>query len=142
MKAVKINNGYLVRLFRGEKIIEKLIDFSKIHNIKSGTINGIGGASSIELGYYSLETKSYLWKSFPQIHEVLSLSGNISIVDEKPFIHIHVVISNSSFECFGGHLKEAEVGATLEVKISEFDFRIERRTDDEIGLKLLDLHEN
>lgn len=141
MKSLKISNGFLIRLSRGEKIIESLSNFLEGKNIRSGFLKGIGGASEIELGYYNLETKEYSWKTFSQIHEVLSLLGNISLVNEKPFIHAHVVISNDQFQSFGGHLKEAAVGATLEVLITPIEETVARIQDDEIGLKLLDLPE-
>ncbi len=142
VKYIRDDNKYLVTLTRGEKIIEELLEFCELNRINSATLTGIGGARDIELGYYDLETKEYSWKTFPKVHEVLSLNGNICMVDDKPFIHAHMVISNNTFQCFGGHLKEAVVGATLEVLIVKLDKGLTRVFDDNTGLKLLDLPED
>lgn len=142
MKFVKTDKRYVVKLIKGEKVMEKLLEFCESQNLKSGFLTGIGGASEIQLGYYNLETKEYEWKTFSEVHEVLGLNGNISLVNNKPFIHAHMTVSNSNLQSFGGHLKEATVGATLEVVIDVFDLGLERKLDDEIGLKLLDFPED
>lgn len=133
----KDNNSYILRLFKGEKIIETLLSFCKSEAISAGSISAIGGASDITLGYFSLETHEYAWKDFPEVHEIVSLTGNVSLVDGEPFIHAHIVISNKEFQAFGGHLKEATVAATLEVVISPNEINLSREMDAEIGLKLL-----
>lgn len=141
LKYIKTDNNYLVRLLRGEKIIEKLQKFCELNNINSAIFTGLGGASDIELGYYNLITKEYEWKKFPEVHEVLSLNGNVSLADSRPVIHAHMNISNRNLESFGGHLKEAIVGGTLEIFISPISANLTRIMDDEIGLKLLNLPE-
>lgn len=142
MKYLRADDKYLVTLTRGEKIIEKLLEFCELNNVNSATLTGVGGASDIELGYYDLETKEYSWKTFSQVHEVLGLTGNVSKADDKPFIHAHIVVSNNAFQCFGGHLKEAVVGGTLEVLITPIDISLIRVFDNNIGLKLLDIPED
>ena len=139
MKYSKTNTGYLLRLFKGERIIESLVKFCLEERITSGSITAIGGASSITLGYYDLATKEYSWKDFPEVYEIVSLNGNISLVDGVPFIHAHTVITDRSFNAFGGHLKEGIVAATCEVFVNPSDETFSRKMDDEIGLKLLDL---
>lgn len=135
----KTDNGYLIRLFKGEKIVESLQKFCKKESLVSGSLTAIGGASDIELGYYNLETKQYQWKTFQEVHEIVSLTGNISLVENEPFLHIHTVISNNNFETFGGHLKEATVSATCEVILTNLNAETGREMDDEIGLRLLKL---
>ena len=139
MKFKEAQGGYIIRLFKGEKIMETLHSFCKSENIKFASIDAIGGASDITLGYYNLETKEYSWREFSEIHEIVSLEGNVSLVEGEPFIHLHSVISNQNFETFGGHLKEATVGATCEVFLRNLNIPLTRKMDEEIGLKLLDL---
>ena len=40
MKFIKTDKGYMVRLFKGEKIIETLTDFCLHEHISSGLLNG------------------------------------------------------------------------------------------------------
>lgn len=139
MRFTKSHNSYLIRLNKGEKILETLTAFCKSENLLSGSLSGLGSASEIELGYYALDTKEYHWKKFDGTYEILNMTGNLSLVDGNPFIHIHSVLSDENYQTFGGHLKEAVAGATVEIFLTLKDYAIERKMDDEIGLKLLDL---
>lgn len=137
MNFQKVNDGYVVVLSHGEEIISSLSQFCAEQAIVSGKIQAIGAVDSVELGFYDLPAKEYQWNKFEQGMEIVSLLGNIALVEEKPFIHGHIVVSDSQFQCFGGHLKEGIVGATCEVHITQFDASIERVMNNEIGLKLL-----
>lgn len=139
MKFTKDENQYLVRLEKGEEIAQKLLEFCKEENINTAVFNGIGAILNAEIGFYNLETKEYSFKKIETPHEIVSLTGNISIVDGDPFAHMHSILSNSNFECFGGHLKSAIVGATCEIYLNRIDAKVERKQNDEIGLKLLEL---
>lgn len=139
MQSTKDNNQYIIRLEKGEDLSEKLLEFCKEGNINTAVFNGIGAVLSAEIGFYNLETKEYGFKNIETPHEIVSLTGNVILVDGNPFLHIHCVLSNANFECFGGHLKTAVVGATCEIYLKKIDATIERKQNDEIGLKLLDI---
>ena len=59
MKYQKDGSSYVVRIDRGEDVMQKLCDFACEANVHSATITGIGAASEIELGIYSAEISSY-----------------------------------------------------------------------------------
>jgi len=99
---------------------------------------GIGAVLEAELAFYSLAKKKYIFKKLEKPQEIVSLTGNIALVENKPFLHIHAVLANDDFICSGGHLKEAVVGATGEIYLFSLKDAIERIFDEEIGLKLLD----
>lgn len=138
MKYKKTDKGYIIRLFRGEKIVEELIKFCEAENIHGGWINGFGGVRFTEIGFFHAEKKEYEFTSFTNDLEIVSLIGNIALVDGKPFIHAHMVVSGERLQCFAGHLKEATVGPTCEIYLANFDQDLIRIYDSEIGLKLLD----
>ncbi len=137
MKYTKCSQGYIIRLEKGEQIIQAIKDFCKTYTITSAYFNGIGAVQNAELGYYRLDQKEYSWKKFDTAMEVVSLTGNVSQVDGEPFLHIHTVLAYENFQTAGGHLKEAVVGATLEIFMQTVDTKLTRFMDDEIGLKLL-----
>jgi uncharacterized protein len=137
VKYTKSGKRYIIRLERGEQLVKTLTEFCEKENIKSGGLWGIGAVLSAELGFYHLDKKEYSFKKSDTPHEIASMIGNVTIVDDKPFLHIHTVLSNENFVCIGGHLKEATVGATCEVYLTDLDTKIERIIDEEIGLKLL-----
>lgn len=138
MKFTKSKNRYVIRLSKGEKIVKELNNFCSQNAIHSGYFWAIGAVLWAEIGFYHLDRKDYSFKKFNTPHEIASLTGNIALVDSKPFLHIHTVLANENFACIGGHLKEAVVGATCEVYLVDFKKKIERKLDSEIGLKLLD----
>lgn len=141
MKFIKIENGYILRLNHEEKLVESILSFCEQHKVNTASVSGIGGVSVVELGYYDLSRKEYYWRNFYGLFEITSLMGNIAIVDSKPFLHSHMTISDTNFQVFGGHLKEAVVGPTCELMINTHDKNITRMVDDDIGLKLLNLEE-
>lgn len=137
MNSIKTDKGFIIRLTKGEKIIETLSEFSKNQTIYSGVFQGIGAVLDAQLGFYNLDRKEYEFKKIESLHEIVSMNGNISRVDNQPFLHIHIVLASNNLQCIGGHLKEAAVGATCEIYLTPFDTELTRQFDEETGLKLL-----
>jgi uncharacterized protein len=139
MESHQVGNSYLLRIARGEEIVESVTQFLKEKNIRSGSLSGIGAASDVTLRYYSLEDKKYHSKEFSGEFEIASLNGNISILDGEIWPHIHIVLSDTDYHCFGGHLEKAIVGVTCEIVISPLEGEVVRTFDKETGLKLWSL---
>lgn len=139
MTYTSTEKGYIIILTRGEKLIETLTSLCENENIHSGVFQAIGAIENPELGYYNIDTKEYKWQSMSKMLEIVSLTGNVSLVDSKPFLHIHCVLSDDEFKTVGGHLKEGAVGATCEIYLTNFGIDIKREFDEEVGLKLLSI---
>lgn len=139
MESKKTDTGYLVRLEKGESLVAALLAFLKNENVKGGVLQGIGGALEAEVGFYNLDKKEYEFKKFNETMEIASLLGNFSLVDNDPFLHIHVVLSDKNLATYAGHLKEATVAATCEVFIVDLKSPVMRDKDEETGLNLLSL---
>ena len=43
--------------------------------------------------------------------ELVSFEGNITLKDNQPFLHAHVVLSDHDMNTFGGHLFETTIAA-------------------------------
>lgn len=127
-----------MRLIKGEEIISTVTQFCKSQNIMSGELLGIGAVEKAELGFYYLDRKEYEWRKFENPMEIVSLTGNIALVDGEPFLHIHTVLSDSNFQTVGGHMKEGVVGATCEIYLNKFETNLTRIFDDITGLKLIE----
>jgi predicted DNA-binding protein with PD1-like motif len=137
MKSRKVDRCFIMRLEKGEEVMKALRGFLLKEKISSAAFKGIGALQHATIGFYDLSKKKYYWQDFREC-EALSLSGNASLLKKGLFIHAHIVLSDSTFCCYGGHLKEAVVGATLEIVLQPFK-AIERKFDRETGLNLLDL---
>ena len=139
MKYTKIENGWVLRLEKGNKVTEKITEFVKSQKLKSAWFTGIGALESAEVAFYILKQKEFITKKIDQPTEVVSLNGNISKYQNKTALHSHVILSNKSFKTYAGHLNEAIVGATLEIMIWDLKKDINREYNEEIGLKLFDI---
>lgn len=128
---------YRIRLERGEEVIHTLTDFCVQENIQNAWVGGIGAVERAKIGYYNVDKKEYFSQVHTEVHEVISMTGNVALVENTPFIHIHAVLSNTKNEAFGGHVFEMYVAVTLEVELIVYKEPITRVLDDTIGLKLL-----
>jgi hypothetical protein len=139
MRYKKIESTYVIRLERGEKVIEKLLELCEKEKIRAGYFNGLGALSEIELRHFNLTTKEYSSKKLAGQYEITSLHGNISEMSGKSYIHAHIAVGDSQFNSWSGHLKEATVSATCEIFLFKLDGVITRKKDEGIGLNLLDI---
>lgn len=138
MKAGKVDSGWFVRLDRGEEIMQTLVDFIAAENIPAGAIAGIGALTKVELGYFNRDTKEYQRRKFDGVYELLSLTGNIAYVDNKPMVHAHCILGDADYQVVGGHLFSGIVAVTGEIYIGVFSDKFKRAMDPEVELNLLD----
>lgn len=154
MNVRDVESGFMIKLSRGEKVVESLTSFCETRGITGGVFSAVGAVKNATIGYYSLARREYFFKTFPDDMEVASMTGNIALVDPegqhaaygaggkpKVFIHAHAVLSrmDGSLSCVGAHIKEAQVAVTLEIYLTPFATPLHRAFDEETGLKLLEL---
>jgi len=137
MRSKKFDNTYIVRINKGEELVKALEDFCKENNIKAGTIQGIGATNQITIGYFDTSKKEYFSKEFKGNFEMAPLIGNITSMEGKTYLHLHVTFGDEDFNSHSGHLSKAMISATFEAVITKLDGEQERYYDDGIGLNLL-----
>jgi len=133
----KSNSDYVIRLDRGEEVMSSLTSLLKAEDIRSGSIVGIGAVEETVLAYYDTRSGEYLHGSFPEEAELVLFAGNISMVDDAPFIHAHAVISDSDFQPRSGHFLSALIAVTGEFQLRVNAVSVRREFDAGIGLKLM-----
>jgi predicted DNA-binding protein with PD1-like motif len=137
MDFVKTKLGYQIRLDRGDELISSLTEFCKKKKISSASISGIGGTTEVVLGHYDLKNKKFNKKTFEKsLFEIISLIGNITLLDGKPFIHIHLSIGLPDFSTASGHLFSAQINPTCEINLIKLDSKVVKKYDDISGLNL------
>lgn len=139
MEYQSVKDGFLVRLFRGEKVTETLLKFIKEREISGGIITGIGAVEKVTLGYFDRNEKQYLRREFNDIYEVVSFNGNISYVKDEPFVHAHIMLGDRKFQTIAGHFFEGSVAVTMEIFMRVFEDKIRREPDEVLQLNLLKL---
>ena len=132
-------NTYFVYLEKGESVVMELTNFCKEHKIYNGYISGIGAVNNIELGSYDSKNGEYIKKIFKDNHELITTQGNIMLLNDEPFIHVHITIGNHNMEIFGGHLFSAKVAVVGEFVINKIDGNSRRTMNDDIGLAVWNL---
>ncbi|MCX7995221.1 MAG: DUF296 domain-containing protein [candidate division WOR-3 bacterium] len=135
----KYNRFYVLRLQKGEEIIQCLKDFAKKVKLKGAFIFGLGVGENLKLGYFDSHKKTYIEKEFKGEYEFTSFLGNIAHLGKEVVIHIHVTITDREFNAFGGHLFSGYIPATLEMIVLPIEKKLRRERDIETGLNLLEL---
>lgn len=110
--------GYLLVLKAGQPVVASLNAFMEKEKLPGAYFSGIGAVKNIEIAYYNIDQKKYVYKKFAPSMEVLSLNGNIGYFESKPIVHPHIALAASDYTVHGGHLKEAEVSLILEIFIT------------------------
>ncbi len=134
MKYFVLGSTYVVRLDAGEKIIETLKALCERDGIGGGYFHGLGAVGEAEIGRFDPESNAYTWDRLSGPYEIVSLYGNITVADGKPFIHAHIALGDDTFAVRGGHLKEAVVSVTCEITLTRFRDEIARTKDGASGL--------
>jgi uncharacterized protein len=139
MKCRKMDSVYFVRIDKGEEIVSELRKVCEKHNITLGKVSGIGAVDKATIGFFEPAIKQYHKTELTGDHEITMLTGNITTMNEKIYLHLHINMANSENKTFGGHLNEAYVSATCEVIIEEFQGEVNRFLEETSGLNLLEV---
>jgi len=84
------------------------------------------------IAWYDQERRTYREVKVEEPVEVTSLIGNLTIREGRPFVHVHVVLGDSSCRSYAGHLISARV-FMLELLVIELP-PLERAYDEVLGI--------
>ena len=131
------DKNYILRFDPNEEITRELSNFCEKEKLFAGTITGIGSASEVTISFYNLDTKQYESVTVARRMEIVSLLGNVALLEGKPFAHLHGIFSDADMQPISGHVKELVVSATCEIALTRFDGEVRRAHDPKTGLNLL-----
>ena len=138
MEYRKFDDTYVVRLNKGEEVIESLKDLCKNENIELAEITGLGASNLVEIGVFNVNTKEYNTKIFEGMFEITSLIGNATRKDGEVYLHIHINFGDEEGFVKGGHLVRSIISATSEIVVRRINGKVGRKLSNEIGLNLLE----
>lgn len=138
MQYKKFGGSYFVRLERGEEILSSLAALAEKEDIALGCVSGLGAVDRFTAGVFFPQEKVYRKNDFHGNFEITSLTGTITRMDGKPYLHLHMSAGNEYGKVMGGHLNEAHVSATCEIVVRVVDGSVGRAFSDEIGLNLFE----
>jgi predicted DNA-binding protein with PD1-like motif len=137
MEYKRFGTKVIVRIDKGEELIDSLKTICKELDITLGTIVGIGATNKITIGIFNTLTKKYQTKDFTGDHEITSLNGNITTMNNDIHLHIHVTICTIEHTAVSGHLSSAVISATFEGIIDIIEGKVAREFNEDVGLHLL-----
>ena len=128
---------HIIKLDKDADLLDSLTNYAEENNIQAAEINFIGAVQSAKVLYFNQEKKKYDEHIMDQPYEVLSGRGNISLLDDKPFVHVHVVLADSTGKAYGGHLDKGTKVWLIEAFIHEVDSKnLVRNFDENICLSV------
>lgn len=131
---------YAVILHENDKVEECLKEFAHNEKITSAQFSAIGAFKSVTVGFFDLSKKDYTPIEFDEQVEVLNMSGDITMYNHEPVVHIHVVVGKKDGTAHGGHLLTATVRPTLEIILNESPSYLSRKMDHAIGIPLIQIN--
>ena len=139
VRKFNLGRNFLVRAKHDSDIISFVTDVAKEKGVRTATFTVIGALKYAKLGFYDQKRHEYVETVLSAPQEIASCIGNISVKEEKTFVHAHVVLADSEGNTKAGHLIEGKVFAA-EVHLSEWiGEKVIRKNDKVTGLFLWDI---
>ena len=130
-------NAIVLRIQKGEEILNCIQTVCETENITLGSVTGLGAVGEVTLGVFNREKFAYEKQSYVGDMEIASCVGNISTMEGKTYLHIHMVVGNvTKGLVHAGHLNRAVISLTGEFILHKINGVVEREYSPEVGLNL------
>ena len=136
MEYKRFDKDIVVRIDKGEEILEKIKEVVIRENIKLATVTALGATNEFTVGVFKTEEKKYYSNLFQGDFEIVSLTGSINTMNDEFYTHIHMSAGDEKGNVYGGHLNKATVSATCEMFIHVIEGKVDRELSKDIGLNL------
>lgn len=136
MEYRKFGSTCLVRIDRGEEIVEQVRRFAQAEGVRLASVQALGAVNDFTVGLYHTGDKRYLSENYTGDHEIVSLTGTIDTMDGRFYCHLYMSARRYDGRVVGGHLSRAVVSATCEMVVTVLPGSVDRSFDEEIGLNL------
>ena len=136
MEYRRFGDTVVLRIDRGEEILEQLKNVALKEEIRLAEISALGAVNDFTVGVFKTDEKKYYANHFEGAFEIVSLVGTISTMNGEFYAHLHMSAGNDRGEVFGGHLNRAVISATCEMVVRVVDGRVDRSFAEDVGLNL------
>ncbi len=137
MPSFPLERVVLARLAPGSDLLQGVEELCRAEGVRCATVSVIGALRRCRLGWYDPTQGRYEDFTVGELAELLSCSGNVSLLEGQPMAHLHAQLAVGAGPVRGGHLLPGS-----EVFVAEVALQVlggdppERRLDAETGLKL------
>jgi predicted DNA-binding protein with PD1-like motif len=134
---VQLKKTIIGKLGHDKDLLEELQLVCKKENILLGRISAIGAVKKARIGFYDQAARQYNFLEINKNLEISSLTGNVSVRDDKPMVHAHITLCDCEGNAYGGHLAEGTIVFACEFVLDIYDGpQYLREYDETTGLPL------
>lgn len=130
----RFGNTIVVRMDKGEELVQQVKEVALKENIKLAQVSALGATDDFEVGLFDTQKMEYLPNHFTGDHEIVSLTGTINTMNGEYYFHLHMSAGGKNGTVVGGHLKWAKISVTCEMIITVIDGMVDREFVAELGL--------
>ena len=129
--------GFVGRLETGSDLVAEIERLCVEQGVLAAQVTAIGAVRRARFAYYEQDDHRYAELGSETHHEIVGFVGNISLRDDRPFLHAHATFADASGATVGGHLLRGCEVFAAEVMIREITgVHLVRMADEETGLAL------
>jgi hypothetical protein len=129
--------GFVGRLETGSDLVGEIERFCAEQSVVAAQVTVIGAVRQVRYAYYEQNDRRYRELGSQTHHEIVGFTGNVSLKDDRPFLHAHATFADATGETVGGHLLRGCEVFAAEVMIREMSgASLVRMPDEETGLAL------
>jgi uncharacterized protein len=129
--------AFVGRLATGSDLVGEIERQCLEQEITAAQVTVVGAVSHARFAFYEQEDKRYAELESATHHELVSFVGNVSLRENRPFLHAHASFADETGAVAGGHLLPGCVVFVGEVMIRELaNVSLVRVHDEETGLAL------
>lgn len=133
-------DSFLIRLDSGDDIVESLAVFAENEHTQSASFQGLGSLQRARIGHFDFQnTHQYEFHNYHEDLEVLSAIGNITLLEGKPLVHVHLSLSRRDCSQIGGHADKGCIVNLLEIQLTKMETVLHRKKDTKLGLNVIDI---
>ena len=131
---------YALIFAKGDEIMSGLTEFAEREKIGGGHFSAIGALEHARFGWFDSAHKAFRDIPVNEQVEMISLIGDVGLVNGSPAIHAHGAVAFPDGHVSGGHILEAVAWPTLELFFSAYPSPLVKERDVETNLYLFNLN--
>jgi predicted DNA-binding protein with PD1-like motif len=130
---------YALIFAKGDEIMSGLTEFAVSEKLVGGHFSAIGALERARFGWFDSARKAFRDIPVDEQVEMISLIGDLGLVNGSPAIHAHGAVAFPDGHVRGGHILEAVAWPTLELFFTAYPAPLVKERDDETNLFLFNL---
>ena len=92
----RFNDTILVRMDRGEEILEQVKAVALKEHVTLASVQALGAINDFTVGVYNVAEKKYYANDFKGSFEIVSLTGTIDTMNDGFYCHLHLSAGNGA----------------------------------------------